>query len=150
MKTVMKMSVFPAEVHVIWEKLQRLSSLQYIASPYASFRPVEGKGALIWREGEFFSLHFRLFRVIPLGVHTIRIITFDQKNFTIVSNESNRHVPVWNHRIILESIDVRHKKYTDQVEIEAGWKTLIVYAWAKRFYTHRQRKWIRLLKSESV
>ena len=37
-------------------------------------------------------------------------------------------------------------RYTDQVEIRAGWKTPFVWLWANAFYAHRQKKWIRLLK----
>ena len=36
--------------------------------------------------------------------------------------------------------------YSDEVEINAGWKTIFVYWWAKSFYSHRQRKWLKLLK----
>ncbi len=133
---------------MVWERLQRLSSLQYVASPYASFQPVDGKKDFVWREGESFALNFKLFVVIPLGVHTIRIITFDREHYTIYSNESNRHVPTWNHCITLKPIDERNTEYTDQIEIDAGWKTPFVYAWAKCFYAHRQKKWIRLLQSE--
>ncbi len=43
-------------------------------------------------------------------------------------------------------VDENHTKYTDQVEIQAGWKTPFIWLWANAFYTHRQRKWFRLLK----
>ena len=33
---------------------------------------------------------------------------------------------------------------TDEVEIQAGWKTVFIWLWARAFYTHRQRKWIKL------
>ena len=29
--------------------------------------------------------------------------------------------------------------------IDAGWKTIFVWMWANCFYTHRQKKWIKLL-----
>ena len=45
----------------------------------------------------------------------------------------------------LKPIDHDHTGYTDEVEIHAGWKTPFVCLWAKLFYAHRQRKWIRLL-----
>ena len=63
----------------------------------------------------------------------------------IYTYESNKHVPVWNHEIILEKIDENTTKYADVVEIDAGWKTVFVCMWAKCFYGHRQRKWKRLL-----
>jgi len=58
-------------------------------------------------------------------------------------------VPVGNHTIRLERIDSGHTRYTDEVEIGAGWKTPFVCLWAKLFYAHRQRKWVRLLEAAS-
>ena len=66
----------------------------------------------------------------------------------IFTNETNTHVPVWNHEIVLESVDENNTKYTDIVAIEAGWKTVFVYLWAICFYTHRQRKWKKLLEKK--
>ncbi len=91
-----------------------------------------------------FEFSLRLFGIIPFGTHTIRIVRFDPEK--ISSREGNRHVPVWNHDIQLVAINENHTEYTDRVEIRAGWKTLFIWLWAKAFYTHRQRKWIRLLK----
>ena len=63
----------------------------------------------------------------------------------IYTHEGNEYVPTWNHRIVLEEISPDQCLYSDIVEIEAGWKTIFVYLWARCFYAHRQRKWIRLL-----
>ena len=55
---------------------------------------------------------------------------------------------MWNHDIKLRPLDDSHTEYTDRVEIHARWKTAFVWLWAKAFYAHRQRKWIRILKRE--
>ena len=65
----------------------------------------------------------------------------------VSSREGNEHVPVWNHDITLIPLDGNHTKYTDRVEIRAGWKTPFIWLWANAFYAHRQRKWIHLLKN---
>ena len=143
---VRKSSVFPAPREEVFTRLQRLETLQYIAAPYATFTSVENNNDFSWKEGAISSYHFRLFGFIPLGIHTIRIERFDQSG--IQSREHNKHVPVWDHLIILEDLG-NQTKYTDEVEIHAGWKTVIIWLWAKAFYAHRQRKWIRLLKKQS-
>ena len=142
---VQKTSVFPASREVIFQKLQRLETLQYIAKPYASFEPV-GKIQPIWSAGSTSSYRFRLFGLIPFGTHTIRIIRFDPDG--ISSREGNEHVPVWNHDIRLVKLDDGHTEYTDRVEIQAGWKTVFIRLWANAFYAHRQRKWIKMLEKE--
>ena len=141
--TLQKTSVFPAGRETVFRKLQQLETLQYIAWPYAVFEPV-GDAARTWTVGSTSSYRFRLFGVIPFGTHTIHIVRFDPEG--ISSREGNEHVPVWNHDILLEPADADHTKYTDRVEIRAGWKTGFVWLWANAFYAHRQRKWIRLLK----
>jgi len=90
---------------------------------------------------------FKLFDFIPYGTHTIHIIRFDPDG--VSSREGNEHVPVWNHDISLIPIDQEQTRYTDRVEIRAGWKTVFIWLWANAFYAHRQRKWIALLKKEA-
>ena len=147
MLTVKKSSVFPAAKDEIFRRLQKLKTLQYIAHPYATFKSVDDTEELTWQEDSAFAFHFKLFALIPFGVHTIKVIQFDIEK-GIYTQEGNKHVPVWNHKIILEKIDENTTKYTDIVEIQAGWKTLFVYLWANCFYAHRQRKWKRLLKGK--
>ena len=139
---VQKTSVFPTSRETVFENLRKLETLQYIASPFATFEPA-GHAGSARAEGEKSSYRFRLFGIIPFGTHTIRIIRFSPDG--ISSRESNEQVPVWNHDITLVSLDDDHTQYTDRVEIHAGWKTAFVWLWANLFYAHRQRKWIRLL-----
>ena len=142
---VRRSAVFPASRDVVFEKLQKLETLQTIAKPYATFEPV-GLADPVWTVGSTSAYHFRLFGVIPFGTHNIHILRFDPER--ISSKERNEHVPVWNHDIILRPLDEHHTAYTDRVEIQAGWKTIFVWIWAEAFYAHRQRKWIKLLKSQ--
>ena len=144
---VRKSSVFPATREEVYRHLQRLETLQYIAAPYATFTPVENNSGFSWREGEVSLYHFKLFGFIPFGIHTIRIEKFDQNG--IQSREYNKHVSVWDHLIILEDMGDQ-TKYTDEVEIHAGWKTIFIWLWAKAFYAHRQRKWIKLLQTKNM
>ena len=147
-RTVYKKSVFPADIDTVSSLLKKLNTLQYIAKPYASFSPVNGSGSICWKEGQTESFRFKLFCLIPYGVHTIHIIDFSKDG--ICTNESNPHVPVWNHRIRLNALADGTTEYSDEVEIGAGWKTSLVWAWANLFYSHRQRRWIKLLSSDAV
>ncbi|MBR3240944.1 MAG: hypothetical protein IKF99_21220 [Oscillospiraceae bacterium] len=140
---VQKTSVFPASRDVVFQKLQRLETLQTITKPYATFEPL-GNATTVWTVGSKSSYRLRLFGFIPFGTHTIRIVRFDPDG--VSSREGNRHVPVWNRDILLVPTDENHTEYTDRVEIKAGWKTIFIWLWAKAFYAHRQRRWIRLLK----
>ena len=138
-KIITRTSIFPAAKEEVFRRLRMLSTLQYVASPFASFSPLSGNEDLIWREGVDFAFQFKLFSFIPLGIHKIHVVEFDETSCRIYTNEANTHVPVWNHHISLQSTQTGETRYTDEVEIDAGWKTLIVYSWAKCFYAHRQK-----------
>lgn len=142
-KTLRITSVFPADIHTVFGFLQRLETLQNIAKPYATFEPIAGSEDRTGAPERSFSLKFRVFGIINLGDHEIQARAFSEQS--IYTNERNRFCPVWNHRIILRAIDGHHTEHTDEVEIEAGRKTGLVYAWAKASYRHRQRKWLTLL-----
>ena len=121
----------------------KLKMLNFIAKPYASFTPVNGDSNICWEKGQTAAFRFRLLCVVPFGVHTIRVISFSKQD--IYTHESNTYVPIWNHRIRLRSLADGTTGYSDEVEIGAGWKTVFVWLWAKCFYAHRQRKWIKYL-----
>jgi hypothetical protein len=143
-KTVVITSLFQAEKKEVFEKLKSLKTLQYIAAPYARFTPIHNNQSIEWKEGSSFSFRLYLFGIIPFGIHTINVLSFSEDS-GLSTSEHNKHVPIWNHRIYLESVDQKTTRYTDEVEIGAGWKTPFVALWAKAFYTHRQRKWQKLL-----
>ena len=135
---IIKTSIFPDTAENIFKKLKNIKTLRYIAFPYASFEPCGGNEKIVWEKGKVYEFHLKLFYVIPLGVHKIKVIDFSQNS--IYTNEGNKFVPVWNHHIYLKPLNNGHTEYTDEVEINAGRKTIFVYLWARLFYAHRQRK----------
>lgn len=145
-RVLTKTTLLPAEKDVIFRRMKQLKTLQYIASPYATFIPVSGENDLIWEEGQTLSFHFKLFGVIPFGVHTIHVNRFCEETCEVDTSEYNPHVPVWNHHIYLTEAGGDGVQYTDEVELNAGWKTPFVYLWACAFYRHRQKKWLKLLR----
>ena len=119
--------------------------MQYIAKPFARFIPLDDNQSIKWKEEP--SSHFDYtYLVYSLRTHKIDVISFD-KDSGISTLENNKHIPIWNHQIYLEPVDEGTTRYSDEVEIGASWKTPFVALWAKAFYTHRQRKWKRLLRN---
>ena len=56
------------------------------------------------------------------------------------SQESNDLIQIWNHDLIVQK-ENDLTKYTDRIDIEAGFLTSFVCIFAKCFYRHRQRRW---------
>lgn len=57
---VKKTSIFPAGRHEVFQRLKKLSTLQKIAWPYATFTLIDGSRDMNWEPGESASFKFRL------------------------------------------------------------------------------------------
>ncbi len=141
-----KTSIFPADKDEVYDMLLKFETLSKVASPYMKFIPVNNDENLIWKEGETLLFKSKLLGFIPIGIHEINVIELNKES-RIYTNEKDPLVPIWNHEIILNELEDNKTEYTDEVEIYAGWKTIFVYIFAKLFYSHRQRKWIKILNS---
>jgi hypothetical protein len=68
-------------------------------------------------------------------------MNIDHQEFSILTNEQNSFVKIWNHKIHLNQIDKNKMKYKDEIELYAGILTNFVAKWAESFYIYRQKRW---------
>ena len=131
----------------LWQKIIEPGSLAFVASPVLKFVPMS-PGALSgeWHVGVPYPLKLYLFGVIPMGRHTIKLVRIDKDTNTIESQETGRLARVWNHTIYFREETPGVVRYTDEIEIHAGWLTPGVWLFSQLFYRHRQRRWKVLLK----
>ena len=131
----------------LWEKIIEPKSLQFVASPVLSFKPlVMGELDGEWIIGKTYELKLYFLNILPLGLHRIKIVTIDRESNIIVSNESGMLARVWNHTIRFHQGEQGKLSYTDEIEIKAGWLTMAIWVFAHLFYRHRQKRWKILLK----
>jgi len=134
----------------LWEKIIEPKSLQFVASPLLSFVPVApGEFDGEWVVGRDYPLKLYFFGFIPMGRHIIRLAKIDRDANTISSREKGLLAPVWNHNIFFREVSPGLVRYTDEIEIRAGWFTPFVWGFAHMFYRHRQRRWKVLLKKKN-
>jgi hypothetical protein len=129
-----------------WNEVQKSSLLLHLIWPLVRVVAVGAPFPERWSEGPM-QCKMYIFGIIPVGVHTIHIENIDQKNFQIQSREHDRLVPRWDHLISIKALDDNRSLYRDTIEIDAGWLTFVVWAWANWFYRHRQRRWRALAKT---
>ena len=89
----------------------------------------------------------RLLGVLPLGWQEIRITRPTPTGETRHLRDAGRGALArrWDHLITVAPAGPGRTRYTDRVEVEAGWLTPAVWAFARLFYAHRQRCWRRLV-----
>lgn len=131
----------------LWKRIIEPKSLQFVASPILDFTPlIKGELDGDWVVGRTYDLKLRFLNILPLGHHRIRLVTIDRGSNTIESNESGLLAPVWNHTIRFRQVEEGRLRYTDEIEIQAGWLTAAIWVFAQVFYRHRQKRWKILLK----
>ena len=127
---------------VMWNELQKVSSLRRVSSPILTFEPQkEHSVPELWELGIEYRLNLSLFGFIPLGQHIIELASLDRAKGTIASNKHGSLAKTWNHVIKFETIDDETIRYMDEIEIEAGLLTIPIWLFAHLFYRHRQRRW---------
>ena len=102
------------------------------------------KGAEQWpevfEEGQVVEARLLFFNVLPAWKHTLRLVRVDQENMEIASREGGGFVRRWNHRKWIEEQSESSCLYTDEIDIDAGLLTWLIWAYAHAFYRYRQRR----------
>lgn len=132
----------------IWEEVNKPGLLLFVAHPFIRFEPVEPRELPDrWRE-EDYVFRMWLFGILPLGRHAVSISrpTNDGDLRELQDNGHSALIKKWDHLISVEA-DGNGTRYTDRIEIDAGFVTLAAAAFARRFFAHRQRRWQKLVNS---
>lgn len=129
-----------------WNEVQNSSLLLHVMRPLARVVPIDRRFPERWREGSM-QCKVYMFGIIPFGLHTIELEKIDEKTHHIQSRERGSLVARWDHLISIKPLDDKRSIYRDTVDIDAGWLTFVVWAWANLLYRHRQRRWRALAKT---
>lgn len=149
MKIVTLTTYLNAPADRIWDEVKKPRLLMFVAHPVLRFKPVDPvKLPDQWEDGDYvFDLKWH--GVVPLGKQVISIsrpaAEGDLK--LLRDNGHSALIKRWDHLISVKPED-DGTRYTDRIEIEAGVITPIVTSFARRFYSHRQRRWQRLVTSD--
>lgn len=135
----------PAGVESVWRRMQDVETLRKIARPLVRFVP-SGDDPAVWREGGVFRFRLYLFGFIPVGVHTICVRKMDDSAYEAETEEFDALAEVWNHRITMRALAGGRTRYTDAVDLYAGFFTRPASWFTLLFYKHRQRRWKKLLR----
>jgi hypothetical protein len=142
---------FNCTVEELWEKVIKPASLQFVASPILTFNTMDDQALPDrWQVEIPYQLRLRLFGLIPMGEHTIKLVEIDRQTNTIRSRENGSLAAVWNHKITFRKAGPCTVRYTDDIEIRAGLLTPAIWLFAHLFYRHRQRRWKVLLNMDSM
>ena len=128
-----------------WNILKQKNTFLYITRGFLGFA-----GNRAWPEtfsaGQEIRTRLIFFHILPAWKHVLRVVRMDDQARELYSNEMGGTIRVWNHLIKIEPESDARCRYTDQIDIRAGWMTLGVWLYAHVFYRYRQSRWKRLIR----
>ncbi len=126
----------------VWATVQTSSLLLDVIRPLVRLEPVGSEPfPERWTQGMSVRCRVYLFGVLLPGVHTLELERINQAGREIQSRERDPIVKRWDHRIRVQEISGGRAHYSDEIEIDAGILTPVVWLFAAGFYRHRQRRW---------
>lgn len=132
----------------VWALLKRKRTFLYVTRGMVSV-----PAARAWPEEQREGLKVRgrlwFFHLVPGWEHEIRVVSVDEDRRELRTKERGGFVEVWNHLLKVESLSEERSRYTDEIEIDAGVSTPVVWAFAHLFYRYRQARWRVLAKAIS-
>jgi hypothetical protein len=135
----------------VWHAVQTSSLFLEIIRPLVKVVPVDSPNfPPHWQEGTTVRCKSYLFGLIPLGIHTLYMERIDPGAREIQSREHDSLIAKWDHLVRVAETDDGLTLYCDEIEIEAGYLTVLVWLFAAWFYRHRQRNWRRIAKQLAV
>lgn len=132
----------------VWEQVRRPALLLYVAQPILTFTSRDGGWPDQW-EHRVYRAGLRAFGFLPVGEQVIGIEYQGEQpaGYRLRDNGRGGLISRWDHMMVIEP-EGDGTRYTDRVEIEAGVLTPVACAFAKFFYSHRQKRWQRLIAED--
>ena len=131
-----------------WRAVKRPATLLHVTRGLLGF-PGLRRMPEEWRPGDRVRTRLVFFHVLPGWEHELGVAGVDEARHEIRSAEHGGPVRTWNHRIAVEPLSATRCRYTDEIDIRAGWLTPAVWLFAQVFYRYRQMRWRRLARSLS-
>jgi hypothetical protein len=140
-------SILKCDACRVWPVLLLSDTLRHISRPVLTLAPLKGEQLPPrWEHGATIRMRCWLLSFIPLGARTIFLETVDAAEMTIQTREHDRLARTWDHRMQVTALPDGASRYSDEIVIHAGWRTVFLWAFANLYYRHRQRRWRRLAR----
>ena len=139
-------SFLPCKAAVAIREVRKPDLLLYVAAPMVTFTPLQPPSLpRLWQEGTYW-VGVRIFGLIPFGRQAIRI-SFPQgeESFQLRDAGSSALIRKWDHLITIKEGQGGCIN-EDRIDVSAGILTPFVWAFARIFYAHRQRRWRKLAR----
>lgn len=110
------------------------------------------KGLLVFKgmpsgkvyKGQVIKVTVSMFGILPAQPYEMTLVECDDTELMFVSNERGMGVEHWQHTLRVVA-HPRGAELIDEIEIEAGWRTGMIAAWARYMYGRRHKPRVHML-----
>ncbi|WP_439140797.1 hypothetical protein [Planktotalea sp.] len=135
MKTIRLSHLYDHGPRDVWRVATDLDCLQDAVRGLLAFEGLP-RGAI--KEGQVIDVKVSLFGLLPAQPYRMEVIAFSEDNMCFTSNEVGMGVRHWQHSLRVVP-HARGAELIDVIEIEAGWRTSLIAAWARYMYKRRHK-----------
>ena len=120
------------------------TDLDYLKEAVKGLLVFKGMPSGAIRKGQVIEVSVSLFGILPAQPYRMELVEFDAMQKCFVSREQGMGVEHWQHtlRVIPHA---RGAELIDEIEIEAGWRTPLITAWARYMYKRRHKPRLKML-----
>lgn len=123
---------------------QKAALFRYVVWPIFTIGPIPEQ----FDVGSEGSARLYFLGFLPAWRHHLRLVSVQPRE--IYTNESGGPVRMWNHRLTFEPTSGQSCRYTDEIEIDAGLRTLPTVLFAHLAFRWRHRRWRTLTRVLAV
>ncbi|MGB7316829.1 MAG: SRPBCC family protein [Planktotalea sp.] len=145
MKTVRLSHVYEHSPQAVWSVATDFDCLQEAVRGLLVFEGMP-KGSL--HQGQVIDVNVSMFGVLPAQPYHMELAEFDAAEMRFVSKERGMGVEHWHHRLSVVP-HAQGAELIDEIEIEAGWRTPMIAAWARYMYKRRHKPRLAMLARQS-
>ena len=138
-------------VDEVWTQIRKPRLLGHVAFPLLRFVPIDpDRLPDEWSEGRYLVRMFAL-GIVPVGAQWV-VISYESPAptwcRTLRDDGSSKRIQRWEHTVTVCETEEGVCRYTDDLIVEAGRLTGVVYVLAWVFFRHRQRRLRALAKGK--
>jgi len=90
-------------------------------------------------EGQKADVKIKRWGWFPMGRWSMEVVRLDTENHILESREHGGVVRLYKHRIELVETGVSTCRYTDHLDVDAGWLTPLVFPTFRKMYERRHQ-----------
>lgn len=145
MRTVHIETILPTDADRVWSAMLSPVTFLYVCKGLFGFPALSGRSEVL-HLGDRGTGWLFAFHLIPAYRHSIEIVEVDRASRTVRTHEHGGILKAWNHTLHVDPLDEHSSRYSDTVDIDAGFATAFVAALAVGIYRYRHRRWRKLVR----